>query len=799
MLTHGKAHEARQALHDLHSKGYHFNQIVEKGLNPAILKELYTEIGVPVTASPSAQQQQQQHHPVLDPFKEDTQMTRTSDTVTVGNNNSGQPQHLKDTSHVAKPPHNDKAVLSKDNGNSLPSAATAKNEKAPNNLAKQAKHPSGKVLGMKAGESKVADRKEYIARMLAAKAGKPAPSAATLVLPKAITSMNANHVASANPVAQTNTSPKHSTSNPIAISSTIQTPPASKISTLPQVNKEEVEAEAKRKAQTDLARQKIEALKLRESKQQEARIAASNESKREFQQPPSSTQTQGLIDRSAIAPQRTVSRRQGSYFSPTSQKPPFSIPGLFMTSDALQSTETSKQTGSPVLETSPQQKISHASFPVVEQQPHSRPLHSPNLQSAAVESTSSLNHTSNTTASTLPLVSGTPTVNHRKRQKAADFIDSPSTRTKRPLGKQEHDSVIIDISEDDASSLADESLDTDVEHERNGRSLQLRSGGFENETQKSFRDLPPLTETPGRRKAAALTPPATQIPAQAKDSKGLRTKEIEIEQMNRRIKELEQRITAKKSTSRAQTPGASGSVMVSSPASQSSQNAIEQPSALTGVARSANQPTSLTPTRHSSLPIIDTTKSATEDQLVAEQQLQEVELAKAEVECELALDAIRISQGNGGTQEDALEDLIRNGQQRLREDEDQQAQKERGIKTREAHDKQWQQRQYLVEDEKRHLQEERRRLRKTKIESDLPIIDAIVGRSREKLESLRKEMEDLEKEVQKGMEDKKLLTDELHRLSQTTATLELPAELPAQFSTTVETQVATNGESTASK
>ncbi|KAK4697932.1 hypothetical protein P7C71_g224, partial [Lecanoromycetidae sp. Uapishka_2] len=770
VLIDGKAHEARQALHDLHSRGYKFNQIVEKGLNPAVLKELFTVTGIPFASSPPAQQQ------VGSSKAGDSEMTGAAVAVTAGIDNTGGSLQSRDKSYIAKPSDKKKPLQSKDinNTTTLPLVTTANDKQSSSTVAKLAKGVPGKGQGVKAGDSKVVDRKEYIARMLAAKTGKPASSAGTPLNSKASTSTTSN------PDIQNRTLPAPSPHDPATAPPVTQATPDPKASSLSRLNEGVVEAEAKRKAQTDLARQKIEALKIRESKLHEARTEASKESKGQIQQPLSAPPTQGLFERSGTALQSTVPSRQGSYFSPTSQKPPFSIPGLFMTSDVLQSPKYSQQMGSQASEPSQQTDTeTETVIPVVQQQSYSNSSPSPIPALATGQPLSLASHTVDIVVPTSPPDHDTRVVPHRKRQKAADFIDSPSTRVKRPLGQQEHSSVIIDISEDDDSSLAGENLDVELEHEQSGLPPQPRSSGLRNEAQKSFRELPPLTEIPSWKKAAISTPPTTQTSAHNKDSEGLKTKEMEIEQMNRKIKELEQRISAKKTTSRAQTPSASGNTLISSPVSHSSQKVMEQPSSTIGITRVADQSTAASPARHSSLPAVETTDSATEEQLVAEQQLHEVELAKAEAECELAADTIRASQEHRRTEEGTSPGLQQDGQQRPTENDLQRTPEVTTISSVEADDRQRRQQLDLAEDDKRHLQEEqRRRLRKTEIESDLPAIDAAVERTREKLQNLHKEVEDLEKQVQKAVEDKKVLLEELLRLSQTTAILDMPMDLP---------------------
>jgi len=242
---------------------------------------------------------------------------------------------------------------------------------------------------------------------------------------------------------------------------------------------------------------------------------------------------------------------------------------------------------------------------------------------------------------------------------------------------------------------------------------------------------------------------------------------------------------------------------------------------MTGVSRPIGQPTSPTTAKQPFLAIVNITESASEEQLIAQQRLQEAELAKAEAERSLAADAVRALEESQREEEETSKDLKRHkhkwlhkGQQRqeelqhglqeaeklrLNEEHGKQAQDE-GSEIQEADVRlQVQQQQTLKEDEQRRLQEEQRRLRKTEIETDLPIIDATVERTRAKIEKLRNDMVDLGKELQKGVEDRKFLTEELYRLSQTTATLEMPVgPLPPALNVPAP-QSSTSGEITQGK
>lgn len=63
---------------------------------------------------------------------------------------------------------------------------------------------------------------------------------------------------------------------------------------------------------------------------------------------------------------------------------------------------------------------------------------------------------------------------------------------------------------------------------------------------------------------------------------------------------------------------------------------------------------------------------------------------------------------------------------------------------------------------------DRKRLRRQKLASDLPLVDAEVQQSQSKLEQLKAEMARLESEVQKNLEAKRVMAEEMERLGQET-------------------------------
>ena len=759
-----KLEEAKQALRDLHLQGFNFSKIVERGLNPVVLRKLYADVGIPIT----------QDIPMLKP--------PLTEPRVVSGHTSGLPIPAKvPANNVDQQPVPVLQVKENVSPTSKTSITTTKEEKVPSvgpaSISKSTKPSvtiqSGKVTGMKATDSKGVDRKEYIARLAAAKASVSSKAAST-----------------------------PSSESPIQVI-VPRTPPTSTTNQShqePAIDKaQDSEVEAKRKAQTDLARQKIEALKRRETIQQESQTPKSHEGDHQNQDSLAGTQQASSFTGPATVPQSSIPSRQGSYFSPVTQKPPFSIPGLFMTSDTSQSIP--QPIANQVVETARQRDV-YTAFGPEPPDPISQGSGEQRRSSIMSQAPSIPSRTIITGVSTAPAINPTPPATSRKRQKAADFIDSPSTRIKRPLGQQEDSSVIIDISEDDLSSVSD---DDDVNMEQAGHSLgpykKSTNGQFGSGKQKSIGDLPPLSDLPSRKKPMVMTPPAPQTPGQTKDPAQLKSA---IELMRRKIAELEQRNHAKRNTSRAQSPGTTSQVPVSSPLREQSQSRNDPTTALAEIVKAKPDTEAPDSTRQSSTEAID---SATEERLLSEQHLSGVELARAEVEHLGAVDTILASEQDRQLEEEALQASRREeGLSRAREptrDHDINGQdiekipfksidgQESPCPSQVAHEietseigtrdevvlSQQGERLQLQEASQRRRQaeqqkllDEQQRLRKAEIEAGLPILDATVERTKQRIESLRKEMMELEKEIQKGVEGRRTLIEELHDLSQAVGT-----------------------------
>ena len=769
-LLKAKWEEAKQALRDLDLQGFNFSKIVEKGLNPAMLRKLYADVGIPIT----------QDIPMPGP--------PLTEPRVVSGNTPGLP-------HPDKVPTNnlDQQTLPvlQVKENTSPTSKTSitmnKEEKVPStgsaliskSIKQSVTNQSGKVTGMKAGDSKGVDRKEYIARLAAAKASVSSKAASTPTFESPIQAI----VPRTPPTSTTNLSHQE----------------------LVIDKAQDSEVETKRKAQTDLARQKIEALKRRETIQQESQTPKSHEGDHHNQGSIAGPQQASSFTGPVPVPQSSVPSRQGSYFSPVTQKPPFSIPGLFMTSDTSQSIP--QPIASQAVATAQQRDVYTALGPeppfLISQGSGEQSKLSMASQAPSIASLTAI-----TGASTAPAINPTLPATSRKRQKAADFIDSPSTRIKRPLGQQEDSSVIIDISEDDLSNVSDDD-DLNIEQAEYplGPSKTSNNGQKGSGKQKSIGDLPPLSDLPSRKKSMVMTPTAPQTPGQTKDPKQLRSKEMEIELMRRKIAELEQRNHAKRNTSRAQSPGTLSQVPVSSPLREQSQSTNDPTKALAEVVKAKADTEGPDSIRQSSSTSPEAIEPATKERLIAEQHLSEVELARAEAEHPVAVDTVLASEQDRQLQEEALqasrreEGLSRarkptreqdsNGQdfehvrfksieqqgspgpvQTIREIETSEVgTKDEGVLRQQGERLQLQEvNQRCQQAEQQKLLDEQQRLRKAEIEAGLPVLDATVQRTKQKIESLRKEMMELEKEIQRGVEGRRSLMEELHDLSQAVGT-----------------------------
>ena len=533
----------------------------------------------------------------------------------------------------------------------------------------------------------------------------------------------------------------------------------------------DIHAMANKKAQTELARQKIEALKNRGSNTQPSPGNKHNAI-------PPDQGIQPLVEDAQSRASQTESSnpilplnvpegiQQGLFYKPVSRESAFNIPGLFMNSVASE-----KSTLFDLSKAQPPSKDSQTKLVITQGAiPGGTEPQDPSANSQinpAQSSTRSFEAKSITSATPETHAQPTTMGGPRKRQKAVDFIDSPSSKIKRPLGQNLDTSVIIEVSEDETyGDTENENIDIEDDvamdiDEGNGqntppkRPSNIDSGSVK---QKAIRDLPPLSDFPSKKRAtpniAAIPTPTIHTPSRGKEPQILKTKEKEIELMNRRIAELEQRIKAKQSASRAQTPGTPGSSAASpkilgiSVVSQekfrsgvsdeksihdsNNQTKLEKLTDVVEPAVTANVAESAETAQHiEGAENVDAIRIAAE----AMEAARVAEVAEAAKAAELVESAKAIEQ----------ERLLT--EQRAKALELAEAERQQAAATAEA------------------KAEEQRQARRAEIESGLPVLDAEMERTKLRLQSLKTQMEDLESEVQKGVEGRRVLMEELMGLS----------------------------------
>jgi hypothetical protein len=151
--------------------------------------------------------------------------------------------------------------------------------------------------------------------------------------------------------------------------------------------------------------------------------------------------------------------------------------------------------------------------------------------------------------------------NLRKRPVASDF-DRPSSSSdsyKRPFGQSRNEQrLVIDVSEDESDG---ESSDMEVDSKSDDKSAHQPAGGLNNAKPNAIRDLPPLTDFPQRKqfhmpRSALSTPPAQQTTGKSTipNPEDLLRKEMEIQEMKKKIAEAEKKKRARMNLSGSQTP-----------------------------------------------------------------------------------------------------------------------------------------------------------------------------------------------------------------------------------------------------
>ncbi|CAN8100235.1 unnamed protein product [Discula destructiva] len=148
--------------------------------------------------------------------------------------------------------------------------------------------------------------------------------------------------------------------------------------------------------------------------------------------------------------------------------------------------------------------------------------------------------------------------NQRKRPVAADFMDLPSAAVKRPsLANRENSSLIISVSDEEDD---DDDVEMEVESTTEDPPTPLQQSSTLPRRGPSIRDYPPLKDFTNARQVPSPVS-GTSSSGSKNANTDLQSKEREIMEMNKRIKELEAKKQAKARSRNAtpRSPSAGGS------------------------------------------------------------------------------------------------------------------------------------------------------------------------------------------------------------------------------------------------
>jgi hypothetical protein len=449
---------AKGALLGLVPHNIRFSELVREGINPTILKDLYDEVGIKVASVASESQPVAESSPVPQP------LIASPDLSGNGENNASEAQTEKASTVEIQEQTSEMAVTAAQSSG-VPQSIV--------NISTLTLNPA------QPDTEKPLERKDVIARRLAAKANKDT---------------NISGVTKAEPAKDVST-------NSVLVAQSTEQPSQPNLSA-------ETQAKEKNKAQTELARQRMEQLKkqglVKSQQRLQDPIMVKNTSHEQENIAPQS---------SAVACCKVGSTVAGVVLPtlqhPLPDRPPEAeavptarIPGLFMT-------------------------CSEPSLPAA-------PASSePSVDPVPVQSKNA----------------------NRKRPRASDF-DEPIISSKKPLTPEAR--LVIDISDDEfLYGDSDDGKDTACERSAN-----------ELENMKTLTDLPSrkTTTLPSQWTPASAT---LQIPLRLSDQDDLRIRDMEILEMRKRIATLEQRKRAKLAANRPESPG-SLNMIASGPVTENS-------------------------------------------------------------------------------------------------------------------------------------------------------------------------------------------------------------------------------------
>ena len=523
---------ARGALLSLAPYNIRYSELVAEGIDPDVLRELCQEVGIQVQTTissdtvnksvPTAQAHRPKTGSVIS--KNSVEIAKLPGTMGhdhpserapgVGSSSVTDEPYIQESSaeraQVALKTAIDDvqagSINNSKNPSSLPGLSLSQHVSQDPSIATNIQQEDTSIPAPKQPDT-VEARKDRIARMLAAKAGKSVPK------PQSPVQTAPPQISKSKSVLEKRDSVEDS------INSTAPSTELSRDELARPVNRGS--SDEKTTAQTQLAFQKFEALKKRRLAEQVQN--AQKQSTAEYR-----TSDEGVIDQVETTTSRTFqknldSQQQGS-LAMTRQNLPRSsetlmfnqvdlpltpgIPGLTMIAPSQQSSATlpARQVISPISATPDQVASAHL-------QPKTR-----------------------------------------KRPVASDFNDEPQYVTKRPFGQCRTSSVVIDVSDEENIGY-DESDQMDIDK---GDALQSQEANDEGSSRRAPRKSPSSTDSPQHFVSVSQSDqqnPSTVSGLQtASNMKSLAQMNEQILAMKKMVAEREAKRRAKQSLSRAQTP-----------------------------------------------------------------------------------------------------------------------------------------------------------------------------------------------------------------------------------------------------
>lgn len=509
--------QAESLLRELQTYNVELQDLITEGFDAKLLRILFAHIGVSVEPINIPPHEFVTSHHLNDNKTSDLSLKTQPDYETVSSPRPNHPLYMTQSQHSATTAKLSHPSDDPKQADQISEATT------PSDIKLGSSNPGGKT-GHKSTELKTVDRKAYIARMLAAKTGKvvSGSGASSDTLKPSSEPSSAVHTHSPAPDTPTNPDQPSNLESRSSPNITVQS------STLNSG------LEAKKRAQTELARQKMEALKNQREAQVKNQVRMSprpmsSDNVSPTRESPSSEApeaTTGLPVRSNPTPVP----RQASYFSPVSLKPAFNLPGLF-------SSSADTTTRGQINEDQPLSEAEGTEVGVTMAAQHG------GKDSALKDSV---------TGSKTPRAASDykPGSGSRKRQQAADYIDLPSTKTRKTFSHSEENSVVIDVSDDEDSDTLGS-----LSRLEGGNLGSVRKPPIQENADNHRREYR-IIEKPALEQDIPLPPPLpllSQGHGKSQEPEVLRSKEMEIEQMNRKIAELEQRIRAKQTSGPTQS------------------------------------------------------------------------------------------------------------------------------------------------------------------------------------------------------------------------------------------------------